>query len=128
MKTYSIWALFKCIIGAAIIWLVYTYVNVYQQPLLGIGFGLLGVFLTGRGLSYFLFLGMYKLTDYAWYKQISLSYKLSLFFGIYLLLNLALMINDQWTQTLGIAMIFFFLGLILMIWYSPEKIRKATSQ
>ena len=48
MNLYNIGALLKIIIGAIILAILYHYVNVYQDPGIGLSFGFLGVFMIVR--------------------------------------------------------------------------------
>ncbi len=122
MQTYSIWALIKFIIWVIIVSILFKYVNVYQSPILGLSFGYLGLFMILRGIMYFFFLWLYKLrsSNTSDLKQSSFSYKLSLLFALCIMANLTLMINDTWSNLLGILSIVFFVGMIPFLAYEKQ--------
>ena len=89
MNLYSAWALLKILVGIAILAILYNYVNVYQDPAIGISFGFLGIFMLVRGLCYFVFLRMHRFfSAKPKHLHTSLSYKLSLMIGMYVMINL----------------------------------------
>ncbi len=45
MRLYHMGAVIKVIVGIAILSILYHYVNVYQDPSIGISFGFLGIFM-----------------------------------------------------------------------------------
>ncbi len=45
MRAYSIGAALKIIVGVGILAVLYNYVNVYNDPIIGLSFGFLGVFM-----------------------------------------------------------------------------------
>lgn len=117
MQTYSIWALLKFIIWTIIVSILYKYVNVYQSPILGLSFGYLWIFMILRWLMYFFFLWLYKLrsSETAHAQQTSFSYKLSLLFALFTMINITLMINDARSNLFGIITLLSFLGLIPLL-------------
>lgn len=71
-----------------ILLITYTSVNVYEDPVVGIGLLMLGLFIASRGASFYLFLGIQKrFRELSPSRLIKDSYKLSLLFGIYVLIN-----------------------------------------
>ena len=87
----------KTIVGILTLRLTYNNINIYEDTFIGIGLGCLGVFMTCRGISFFVFLGVqkrqHKKNDE---KIIKDSYKLSLLFGIYGILNVLLIAIGRW--------------------------------
>lgn len=55
MRLYNIGALMKIILGLIIGVTLYATINVYEDPGIGIGLGLVAVLLISRGLSFYLF-------------------------------------------------------------------------
>jgi hypothetical protein len=101
MQLYHIASLSKFVLGALILIIDYTAINVYEDPAIGIGLGFLGLFIACRGASFYLFLRiqkMYRHTD-----QIRLakdSYKLSLLFGIFVIINVLFLLLGRRSKIL----------------------------
>lgn len=88
MRLYHIASLIKFVLGLVILLITYTFINVYEDPVIGIGLMILGIFIAARGASFYIFLGLQKFfRDVAQERLIKDSYKLSLLFGIYVLIN-----------------------------------------
>lgn len=81
---YAIISMVKAILGILVMTIVYTTINVYEDPAIGISLFSLGIFITAWGASFFLFLTIQKRqktekhTDEN--RQMKESYKLSLLF------------------------------------------------
>jgi len=88
MYLYHIASLVKFVLGVGILLITYTSINVYEDPVIGIGLVMLGLFIAARGASFYLFLGIQKFfREISQTRLIKDSYKLSLLFGIYVLIN-----------------------------------------
>lgn len=88
MYLYYIASLIKLVLGVLIMLITYTSINVYEDPVIGIALGIVGLFIAARGASFYLFLGIQKrFRDVSKTRLIKDSYKLSLLFGIYVLFN-----------------------------------------
>jgi hypothetical protein len=88
MYLYHIASLVKFVLGVGILLITYTSINVYEDPVIGIGLFMLGLFIAARGASFYLFLGIQKFfREISQTRLIKDSYKLSLLFGIYVLIN-----------------------------------------
>ena len=112
MRVYSIWALFKIIIGLIMIRWLYTFINVYQQPIVGLSFGFLAIFMLVRGIGYFCFITWYKLfSPYLTEYHVSKSYKLGLLLGIFTLANLSLMVTWHRSRLIWLILIAVFIWL-----------------
>jgi hypothetical protein len=93
-------------IGLGILRVLYHYVNVYEDPVIGISFGFLGIFMMVRGATYYLFLFGYRLfSTRPQHVQSSLSYKLSLLLGLYVMINITLMITDKRSKLLALLLV-----------------------
>lgn len=116
MRIYSIGAILKIIIGICILSILYNYVSVDTNAALGLWFGFLGVFLMIWGIGYYFFLVLWKLFSKAEHHiKTSASYKLSLFLGIFVIVNLTFMIIDKWTNTIGILLSLVFAALLYFV-------------
>ncbi|MBS8121554.1 hypothetical protein [Candidatus Vampirococcus lugosii] len=115
MLFYHIGSLIKIIIGFAILYIIYNYINVYQDPIIGLGFGFFGLFLISWGISFYIFFIGYKIFSKKDNILISSkSYKTSLLFGFYIIINTSLIIMENRTQTIGIVTIVIFLFLHIL--------------
>ena len=123
MQTYSIGAGIKFLIWLIIVSVLYNYVNVYESPILWLSFGYLGMFMIVRWLMYFFFLGLYKLrsSETVHAVQSSFSYKLSLLFALFTMVNLTLMINNIRTNFLWILTLLVFIWLIPVLAYASKS-------
>ncbi len=109
MHPYHIISLIKVFFGIAIMLIVYTTLNIYEDPIVGIGLWFLWLFIASRWLSYFIFLsiqGFYRRIDKP--TLIKDSYKLSLLFGIYVMINVLLILLEYRSK---------FLWSLLFIWF-----------
>ena len=97
---YKLASVVKIILGGTILLVDYTMINVYEDPLIGIGLGLVGVFVLARGVSFFLFFYAQELFRKLEYRDRNLkdSYKLSLLFGLYSLINVLLLLLGSWNK------------------------------
>jgi len=116
MYLYHIISGIKFILGVAIVLLVYTSINIYEDPVIWISLWFLGIFIASRGLSFYLFVGIQKLYRHIdKLRIIKDSYKLSLLFGIYVLINILLLLLEYRNKYIGIVLIagFVFLQIAL---------------
>ncbi|MFA7717410.1 MAG: hypothetical protein WC875_01740 [Candidatus Absconditabacterales bacterium] len=121
MQLYHIASLTKFVLGALILIIDYTSINVYEDPAIGIGLGFLGLFIICWGASFYLFLRiqkMYRHTD-----KIRLakdSYKLSLLFGIFVIINVLFLLLGRRSKILGILLLIGFVMLQITL-FSDKK-------
>lgn len=109
MRLYHLASLIKFVLGVLIMIITYTSINVYEDPIIGIGLGMLWLFIAARGASFYLFLALQKFfRDVSQERLIKDSYKLSLLFGIYVLINALFLL--LWYRTK-------FLWIILLVWF-----------
>lgn len=122
MRLYSVWALLKVVLWCAILWIIYHYVQVYQQPLIWLSLGFLGVFLSVWWGSYFFFLLCYKLfSSRVEQRQNSESYTHSLLLAVLAMVQITLMITNNWSIVVAIVSLVFFLLLHIAVVYEPKK-------
>lgn len=108
----------KCAIGALILVITYTSINVYEDPAIAIGLSFLGIFIIARWVSFFLFFWVQKL-----YRKnldhitiVKESYKLSLIFGIYIIINYLLILLGRRNKFLGILILGLFIWLEMTLY------------
>jgi len=122
MRLYNMWALIKIIVGIGIIAILYNYVNVYQDPAIWISFWFLAVFMIVWGIWYFIFLFAYKFFSKEYpHNQASLSYKLSLLLGMYVMVNLTFVITDHRNKLIWLVIIIAFILLQILFTKSKRK-------
>lgn len=93
-------------------------INIKEDPAIAIGLSFTGLFIALRGISFFIFLGvLYLIND----EQADIhrlqkdSYKSSLLFGIYIIINILLIVLGQWTKALGIVILAIFILLHIIL-------------
>ena len=109
IRIYHIISLIKFFLGVAIMTIVYTSINIYEDPVIWIWLWFLWLFIASRWASFFLFLGIQNI--YRHVEKIRLikdSYKLSLLFGIYVMVNVLLIMLEYRNK---------FIGILLLIWF-----------
>ncbi|UFX83363.1 hypothetical protein [Candidatus Absconditicoccus praedator] len=122
MIFYHIGALIKIFVGVSIAYLLFNYINIYQDPIIGLGFGFFAVFLIVWGGSFYLFFLGQKLFAVKGALSIaSRSYKLSLLFGLFVLVNLSLISLEERNKILGGIIFLIFLILHIITGYENEQ-------
>lgn len=121
MHLYQIASLSKFVLGVLILIIDYTSINVYEDPAIGIGLGFLWLFIASRGGSFYLFLWIQKLYRHIDHEQlVKDSYKLSLLFGIFVLINVLLLLLGFWNKWLGIILLGWFIALQVSLFSDPK--------
>lgn len=110
---YHILSGMKCLLGTTILLITYTTINVYEDPAIAIGLSFLGIFIIARGASFFLFFFLEKyfhkqLENITMVKE---SYKLSLLFGIYIVINYLLILLGRRNKIVWILLLWLFIWL-----------------
>lgn len=122
MYLYHIASLIKCILWLLILLITYTSINVYEDPIIGIGLFMLGIFIASWGASFYLFLGIQKrFHDLSQIRLIKDSYKLSLLFGIYVLINALFLMLGYRTKFLWILLLVGFIALQITLFSEQKK-------
>ena len=122
MRIYSIWALLKVLLGMGILWTIYHFVHVYEQPVIGLSLWFLWVFLSMRGGSYFFFFVCYKLfSQREEVKKSSESYTHSLLLALWVMIQLTLMITDNRAPRIAFASLLVFVFLHRAVIYDGWK-------
>lgn len=123
MRFYSLWALLKVIMWLAILRVIYHYVQVFQQPLIGLSLGFLGIFLSVWGWSYFFFLLCYKLfSSRQEQRQNTESYTHSLLLGVRVMVQITLMMTYNRSLLAAWWSLLIFLILHLSVVHDTGKI------
>lgn len=123
MHIYKIISAAKFFLGAWIMLIIFTSINIYEDPITGIGLGFLGLFIASRWLSFFLFLWIQKfyrknLTEERLMKD---SYKLSLLFGIYVMLNVTLILSEYRNKLIWLLLLWWFVLLQMSLFWEENN-------
>ncbi len=122
MYLYHIASLIKVVLGTLIILITYTSINVYEDPMIGIGLGILWLFIASRWASFYLFLGIQKLfREITPDRLIKDSYKLSLLFGIFVLINALFLLLWYRSKFLWIILLVGFIVLQVTLFSEHKK-------
>lgn len=103
----------KILIGVTLLCVAFFTINIYEDTAIGISLLLFGLFFLSWGISFFLFMRLqdlfhqFPLTPEKKEKE---SYKLSLLFGLYILINIILLILEKRTKSLGFLLLFVFIA------------------
>ena len=120
MYLYYIASLIKLVLGLLIMLITYTSINVYEDPVIGIGLIILWLFIAARGASFFLFLWIQKFfREIPKDRLVKDSYKLSLLFGIYVLINALFLL--LWYRSKFLWLILLVGFIILQVTLFSEK-------
>lgn len=123
-RIYYIASIIKAVIWILITIFTYTSINVYEDTAIAIILWFVWIFILARWVSFFLFLWWYKLfSKKKEEQQIKDSYRLSLLFGIYCLLNILLLIGWYWNKIRWILILIWFIALqiFLIEWNNGES-------
>lgn len=122
MQLYQLASLAKFILGVLILIIDYTAINVYEDPAIGIGLWFLWLFMAAWGGSFYLFLWIQKFYRHLDHLQlVKDSYKLSLLFGIFVLLNVLLLLLGRWNKWLGLILLGGFIALQVSLFSGAKK-------
>lgn len=109
LKFYYFASLAKLILWIFIALITYTSINIYEDPVIWISLWFVWIFIWIRWISFFLFLQWQKIFRKATNERIVKdSYKLSLLFWIYCIINILLLILWHWNK---------FWWFILLGWF-----------
>ena len=120
---YHIIALLKLVLWIWILLLIYFTVNIYEDPVIWIWLWFLGLFIAAWGFSFFIFFEIQNL----FYKLktrdqiVTESYKLSLLFGIYAMINVLLILLGQRTKLLWLLLLLWFIWLQIILFSKSNK-------
>jgi len=121
MYLYHIASLIKFVLGLIILLITYTSINVYEDPVIGIGLSILWLFIAARGASFYLFFVLQKFfRDLSPDRLVKDSYKLSLLFGIFVLINALFLLLWYRNKIIWIILLVGFI-LLQMALFSEQK-------
>ena len=120
---YKYLSLIKLIVGAIILFVDYVAINVFEDPLVAIWILLVGSFLVARWASFFFFMFVQKIFKNRNIQNSleSESYKLSLLFGMYAMLNIILILLWHWSKLRGLILLWGFLMLLYFLMMDSSK-------
>ncbi len=123
LRFYYIASIIKLILWLFIIIVTYTSINIYEDPTIWISLWFIWSFIAIRWFSFFLFLRWQKLFRKKEEERIIKdSYKLSLLFGIYAIINILLLILWNRNKFIWLLLLWgFILTHILLLENSNEK-------
>ncbi len=125
---YKYISLIKLIVWLLILFIDYMAINVFEDPVVAIWIFLVWCFLFFRWLSFFIFLFVQKFfrkQSVQWNIE-SDSYKLSLLFWMYALLNIILIFLWYWSKLRWLILLGIFLLLLyFLLLDSIKNVRKS---
>jgi len=120
---YKYLSLIKLIVWLIILFVDYVAINVFEDPVVAIGILLVWCFLVARWASFFFFLFVQrtiKIKNLQWVVE-SDSYKLSLLFWMYTLLNVILIFLWHWSKKRWIILLIWFIILLYFLMMDSVK-------
>jgi hypothetical protein len=123
MNIYPIISAIKLVLWVIIVLLTYTSINVYEDPGIGIGLMFLWIFIASRWASFYLFVWIQKLYRHNIdnLKLFKDSYKLSLLFWIYIIINFLLLLGGYRNKFVGILLLAGFIFLQVFLFSETQK-------
>ena len=125
---YKYLSLIKLIVWLLILIVDYVAINVFEDPVVAIWILLVWCFLVARWASFFFFLFVqktFRTRNFQWLLE-SDSYKLSLLFWMYTLLNIILIFLWHWNKTRGLILLCGFILLLYFLMMDSSKNVKKT--
>ena len=120
---YKYLSLIKLIVWLLILFVDYVAINVFEDPVVAVGILLVWCFLVARWASFFFFLFIqktFKTKNFQWIVE-SDSYKLSLLFWMYTLLNVILIFLWHWSKKRGLILLCGFILLLYLLMMDSVK-------
>lgn len=115
MLFYAIWWILKIVIWILTLLYLFNYVNVYEDQKIWLIFWFIWLFLLAWWISFFVFFVTQKLfSNRPNVKIASKSYRLSLLFWMFIIINVLLILIEKWSKLtwLWIMIIFIILQLV----------------
>ena len=126
LKAFRHLSLMKILIGVTLLCVAFFTINVYEDPGIGITMILFGLFFVTWGGSFFLFMllqNLFHQFPLSEHKRQKESYKLSLLFGLYILINIILLILEKRTKWNGFMLLMVFLIGQVILFVQPRDER-----
>lgn len=124
LRIFYIASIIKAILWLIITIFTYTSINVYEDTAVAIILWFIWIFILARGVSFFLFLWWHKLFSNRTYeRQVKDSYRLSLLFWIYCIINILLLIwwHRNKIRWIVILIAFIALQIFLLEWSNGKS-------
>ena len=120
---YKYLSLIKLIVGLIILFIDYAAINVFEDPFVAIWILLVGSFLVARWASFFFFLFTQKFFKNRKTQESpeSESYKLSLLFGMYAMLNIILILIWNRSKMRWLILLWGFILLLYFLMMDNSK-------
>ena len=116
LNFYKIASISKLVLWLTIIIITYLYINIYEDPAVWISLWFIWTFITIWWWSFFLFFLWQKLFRKIDIERITKdSYKLSLLFGIYCIINVLLLILWSWNKILWFILLWWFIVIQVLL-------------
>lgn len=123
LRFYYIASIIKVALWLTINIVTYSFINVYEDPVIAISLWFIGVFILIWWISFFLFLLWQKLFRKNQKERIVKdSYKLSLLFGIYAIINILLIFLWAWNRIWWIILLWGFILIQILLLENKEQI------
>jgi hypothetical protein len=111
------------VLGLFIAFITYTSINIYEDPAIAVSLGFIWIFIWIRWVSFYLFLWGQKIFRKVENSRILKdSYKLSLLFGIYIIINILLLILWWWTKLRWVLLLVGFILIQTLLLESNHEI------
>ncbi len=125
-KIYHLLSIIKFVIWVWILFIVYNFINVYEDPTIAISLLFLWMFISLWWASFFIFLFLQniflKRNDKI--RIIKNSYKLSLLFGFYSMFNVSFLLLWRWTKFIWIMLFLVFILIQVLVFVPISKVDK----
>lgn len=125
-RTFRHLSFLKIIIGVTLLCVAFFTINVFEDPGIGISLLLFGLFFVSWGGSFFLFMllqNLFHQFPLSEAKKQKESYKLSLLFGLYILINIILLILEKRTKWNGFMLLMVFVIGQVILFVQPKDER-----
>lgn len=122
INIYKTTAIIKIILWITVLLITYTCINVYEDPVIALSLGFLWIFILARWLSFFLFLLWQRLfhklkSDDDATKD---SYKLSLLFWFFCIINALLLVMSRWNKSVWIIILIAFIFIQIFLFEKKD--------
>ena len=123
LNFYNTTAIVKIILWVSILLITYTSINVYEDPIVAISLWFLWVFILSRWISFFLFLFEQKLFHQLKSEENKKkdSYKLSLLFWIFCIINVLLILWSHRNKLIWIILLIVFILMQIFLFERNDR-------
>ena len=120
---YKYLSLIKLVVWLLILFVDYSAINVFEDPLVAIWIFLVWSFFVTWGASFFFFYWTQKLLPQTKNSDMieADSYKLSFLFWMYSILNIVLIFAGYWNKTWWLILLFVFVLLLYILLLDKKK-------